>query len=46
MGHYDPRLADLYRREGEAKERALFQKRDDALAVIDEAIRRLKENVS
>ncbi len=46
IGQYDPRLADLYAQEAKATERALFQQRDDALAVIDEAVRRLKESVN
>jgi hypothetical protein len=46
LGQYDHRLADLYLQEAKATERKIFQARDDALAVIDEAIRRLKENAS
>jgi hypothetical protein len=45
LGHYDQRLADLYSREAKAKERVLFEQRDHALAAIDEATRRLIENV-
>jgi hypothetical protein len=46
VGQYDRRLADLYSRTAKKTERRVFQKRNDALAVIDEAIRRLKENAN
>jgi hypothetical protein len=46
LGQYDLQLAEIYAHEAEATERKIFQKRDDALAVIDEAVRRLKENAN
>jgi hypothetical protein len=46
LGQYDHRLADMYAHEEEAMEEKIFQKRADGFAAIDEAIRRLKENVS
>ncbi|MGA2876099.1 MAG: hypothetical protein ABSE82_11250 [Nitrososphaerales archaeon] len=46
LAQYDHHLADLYSRTAKTTERRVFQKRDDALAVIDEAVRRLKENVN
>ena len=44
LGQYDPRLADLYSTAAKGAEGAIFQKRNDGFAAIDEAVRRLKEN--
>jgi hypothetical protein len=46
LGQYDHRLADMYAHAMKETQREIFQRRDDGLAVIDEAVRRLKENAS
>lgn len=46
LGRYDHRLADMYNHEVEGVEEKIFQQRADGFAVIDEEVRRLKENVS
>jgi hypothetical protein len=45
LGQYDRRLAEMYRQAMKANQRKIFQERKDGFALIDEAIRRLKENV-
>ncbi len=46
LDQYDQRLAALYNQAMKKTQRQIFQKRTDGFAVIDEAVRRLKEKVS